>query len=145
MVSSKCQEQQLAECLTENFLANDELKQKFKEMRIKRSPNPKRQTFFEMVKDYFRNEQELCDWILNVYKYAKYMSTDELCQDYALANLELIKDHWKKDEWINCEFLLEYLLMNDPTFYDFEIFMSPKNLLINKTIIYDIIKKQSTN
>ena len=113
--------------------------------RIKRSPNPKRQTYFEVVKDYFKNEQELCDWVLNVWKYAKYMSVDGLCQDYALANLELLKDHWNKEEWINCESLLEHLLTNDPSFYHFDVFFNPKNLLLNKTAIYDIIKKQSTN
>ena len=59
MVPGKRQKQQLAECSNESLLVNDEIEQKFKEMRIKRSPNPRRQTFFEIVKEYFRNEQEL--------------------------------------------------------------------------------------
>ena len=56
------------------------------------------------------------------------MAVDELLEDYTLANLELVKDHWKTNEWINCEFLLEHLLKNDLTFYDFKIFIRPKDL-----------------
>ena len=63
-----------------------------------------------------------------------------------LVNLELIKDHWDHENWINCEFLLNHLLTNNPTFHDFEFFLKPKNFLLNKNVIYDIIKvPKSTN
>ena len=66
---------------------------KFSEMRIRRSDNPARQSYHEMMKNYFKNEQELCDWIINLWNYAKYMYVDDLMETYALCNMELIKDH----------------------------------------------------
>ena len=133
--------QQLFACSNQNsVMSTEEMDQKFKEMRIKQSSNPKSQTFFEIIKAYFKNEQEMCDWILNVWKYAKFMLHDDLCKKYMYANLELIKDHRNNEEWISCEFLLEHLVTNDPSFYDFEVFFDPKNLLQSKILIYDIIK-----
>ena len=115
-------------------------------MRIQRSSEPSQQTFHEMMKEYFKNTQELCDWIINLWNYAKYMLIDCLCNTYALVNLELIKDHWDHENFINCEFLIKHLLDSNPRFYDFEIFIQPKDLWINKTLIYNIIKvPKSTN
>ena len=93
-----------------------------------------------MMKNYFKNEHELCDWILNLWKYAKYMNYDDIMETYALCNLELIKDHWDHEKYISCEFLIKHLLENDPSFFNFEVFLQPKNLLLNKLAIYDIIK-----
>ena len=64
---------------------------------------------------------------------------DDLCHTYALINLGLIKDHWDHENYINCEFLIKHLLDNNPRFFYFEIFIQPKDLWINKTLIYDII------
>ena len=145
MFSSGCEKQQLSASQNQgSAMSDDEMHQKFKEMRIQRSSDPLRQTYFEMIKSYFKNEQELRDWVLNVWNYSKYMLFDDLCHQYAIANIELIKDHWNEEEWVNSEFLIEHLIANDPAFYDFQVFFNPKNLTMNKTIIYDIIKKQDT-
>ena len=115
----------------------------FSEMRIRHSENPSRQTFHEMVKNYFKNNQEFCDWIINLWRYAKYMNVDDLMETYALCNLELIKDHWDNEKYVSCEFLLKHLMENDPPFFNFEVFIQPKDVLISKAYIYDIIKSQN--
>ena len=92
------------------------------------------------MKNYFKNENELCDWILNLWKYAKYMEYDDIMETYALANLELIRENWDHEKYISCEFLIKHLFKNDPSFFDFEVFVQPKNFLLNKLKIYDIIK-----
>ena len=117
---------------------NEDFETQFSEMRMRR--NGVRQEYHEMMKNYFKNEHELCDWILNLWKYAKYMKYDDIMETYALCNLELIKDHSDHEEYISCEFLIKHLLENDPSFFNFEIFLQPKNLLLNKLAIYDIIK-----
>ena len=113
---------------------------RFSEMRIRRSENPARQIFHEMMKNYFKNNQELCDWIINLWMDAKYMNVDDTMNTYALCKMELIKDHWDHEKYISCEFLLQSLMDNDPSFFNFEIFIHPKNIMINKAYIYDIIK-----
>ena len=112
---------------------------RFSEMRIRRSENPARQTFHEMMKNYFKNNQELCDWIINLWMDEKYMNVDDTMNTYALCNMELIKDHWDHEKYIFCEFLLKSLMDNDPSFFNFEIFIHLKNIMINKAYIYDII------
>ena len=119
---------------------NEDFEARFSEMRIRRSENRVSQEYHEMMKNYFKNEQELCDWILNLWKYAKYMNYDDIMETYALCNLELIKDHWDHEKYISCEFLIKHLLENDPSFFNFEVFHQPKNLLLQKSKIYDIIK-----
>ena len=118
----------------------EDFEARFSEMRIRRSENPARQTYHEMIKNYFKNNQELCDWIINLWMYAKYMNCDDKMNTYALCNRELIKDQWDNEKYISCEFLLNHLMNNDPSFFNFEIFIQPKNLMINKAYIYDIIK-----
>ena len=71
------------------------------------------------------------------------MEHDETIEIYALVNLELIKDHWDHEKYISCEFLIDHLLRNDPSFFNFEVFIQAKDLLINKVKIYDIITKSS--
>ena len=119
---------------------NDDFEAQFSAMRIRRSQNRVSQEYHEMMKNYFKNEQELCDWILNLCKYAKYMNYDDIMETYAFCNLELIKDHWHHEKYISCEFLIKHLLQNDPSFFNFEVFLQPKNFLLNKLKIYDIIK-----
>ena len=80
----------------------------FSEMRIRCSDNPARQTYHEMTKNYFKNNQELCDWIINLWKYAKYVNVDDLMETYTLCNMELIKDHWDNEKYVSCEFLLKH-------------------------------------
>ena len=109
-------------------------------MRIRRSENRVSQEYHEMMKNYFKNENELCDWILNLWKYAKYMEYDDIMETNALCNLELIKDHWDHEKYISCDFLIKHLLENDPSFFNFEVFLQPKNFLLHKVKIYDIIK-----
>ena len=105
-------------------------------MRTKRSVSDE---YFKMMKKYFKNENELCDWILNLWKYAKFMQYDDIMETYALANLELIRENWDHEKYNSCEFLIDHLLKNDPSFFDFEVFIQPKNFLLNKTKICDII------
>ena len=50
----------------------EDFEAQFSEMRIRRSENPARQTYHEMIKNYFKHNQELCDWIINLWRYAKY-------------------------------------------------------------------------
>ena len=59
-----------------------------------------------IMKTYFKNENELCDWILNLWKYAKYMRFDDVMETYAIANLELIRENWDPEKYISCQFLL---------------------------------------
>ena len=63
-----------------------------------------------MMKKYFKNENELCDWILNLWKYAKYMQFDDIMETYTTANLELIRENWNHEKYISCEFLVNHLL-----------------------------------
>ena len=95
--------------------------------------------YCEMMKKYCKNENELCDWILNLWKYAKYMQFDDIMETYAIANLELIRENWDHGKYISCEFLVNHLLKNDPSFFDFEVFIQSKNFLLHKSKIYDII------
>ena len=69
------------------------------------------------------------------------MEHDETIEIYALVNLELIKDHWDDEKYISSEFLIDHLLRNDPSFFNFEVFIQAKDLSINKAKIYDIITK----
>ena len=62
MVSNPSQKQRLCACSIQNSL-----EQQVKEMRIKHSVDRNSQTFHEMMKEYFKNEQELCDWVVNVW------------------------------------------------------------------------------
>ena len=117
---------------------NEDFEAQFSEMRMRRSGVS--QEYREIMKNYFKNEHELCDWILNLWKYAKYMNYDDIMETYALCNLELIKEHWDHEKYISCEFLIKHLLENDPSFFNFEVFIQPKNLLLNKLAIFDIIK-----
>ena len=68
------------------------------------------------------------------------MDYDDIMETYALCHLELIRDHWDHEKYISCEFLIDHLLKNDPSFFNFEVFFQPKNFLLHKTKIYDIIK-----
>ena len=116
----------------------DDFETKFSQMRIKR----RQSTYYrELIKKYYFTENELCDWIINLWKYAKDMEHDETIEIYALVNLELIKDHWDHEKYISCEFLIDHLLRNDPSFFNFEVFIQAKDLSINKAKIYDIIIK----
>ena len=44
-----------------------------------------------------------------------------------------------------CEFLIDHLLRNYPSFFNFEVFIQAKDLSINKAKIYDIITKSSAS
>ena len=114
----------------------DDFETKFSQMRIKRKTSTH---YRELIKKYFLYENELCDWIINLWKYAKDMEHDETIEIYALVNLELIKDHWDHEKYISCEFLIDDLLRNDPSFFNFKVFIQAKDLSINKVKIYDII------
>ena len=92
-----------------------------------------------IMKTYFKNENELCDWILNLWKYAKYMRFDDVMETYAIANLELIRENWDPEKYISCQFLVDHVLKNDPSFFDFEVFIQAKDFLLHKSKIYDII------
>ena len=119
-------------------LRYDDFEMKFSKMRI----NHKSSTdFYETAKIWFTFENELCDWILNLWKYAKDMNNNEIIETYALVNLELIKDKWNNEKYIDCEFLIDHLLRNDPSFFDFEVFIQAKDFKLNKLKIYDIIAK----
>ena len=63
------------------------------------------------------------------------MEHDETIEIYALVNLELIKDHCDHEKYISCEFLIDHLLRNEPSFFNFEVFIQAKDLLINKVKI----------
>ena len=111
----------------------DDFETKFSQMRIKRRTS----TYYrELIKKYFFNENELCDWIINLWKYAKDMEHDETIMKKYHG-----KDH---EKYISCEFLIDHLLRNDPSFFNFEVFIQAKDLSINKAKIYDIITKSCT-
>ena len=86
--------------------------------------------FRENVKQWFEIEHELCDWIINLWTYSKYMNNDKI----------LDKD-WDKENYIDCEFLLAHLLANDSSFFNFEVFIQAKNFCLSKYMIYNIITK----
>ena len=112
--------------------------EKFRELRILHGTSTH---FRENVKDWFQIEHELCDWIINVWYYSKYMNDDEILEMYAFVNLELIKDYWDKENYIDCEFLIRHLLANDSSFFNSEVFIQPKNFSFSKYNIYNIITK----
>ena len=51
-------------------------------------------------------------------------------------NVELIRENWQKDKWIDCDFLINILLRNDKWFYDFASISSAE-----KNRIYLFIEK----
>ena len=112
--------------------------EKFRELRILHGTSTH---FRENVKDWFQIEHELCDWIINLWYYSKYMNDDEILEMYAFVNLELIKDYWDKENYIDCEFLIGHLLANYPSFFNFEVFIQAKNYSFSKYNIYNIITK----
>ena len=69
------------------------------------------------------------------------MEHDKTIEIYALVNLELIKGHWDDEKYISSEFVIDHLLRNHPSFFDFEVFIQAKDFSINKAKIYDIITK----
>ena len=71
------------------------------------------------------------------------MLNDEVIAVYAFANLELIKDHWDHEKYISDELVIDHLLRSDPSLFNFEVFIQPKDLLVNKLIVYDVITKPS--
>ena len=115
----------------------DDFETKFSLMRIKRGSS----SYRELIKKYFLYENELCDWIINLWKYAEDMPHNETIEIYALVNLELIKDHWDDEKYISSEFVIDHLLRNDPSFFNFEVFIQAEDFSINKAKIYDIITK----
>ena len=127
------------ECSNKLSLTENDFEARFSEMRIRRSENPARQSFHEMMKNYFKHNQELCDWIINLWTYAQFMF-DDMCKTYAYCNFELIKEYWDHENYISCEFLIDHLMKNDPSFFNFDIFCRSQDLMINKVMIYDIIK-----
>ena len=116
----------------------DDFETKFSLMRIKRGTSSH---YRELIKKYFLYENELCDWIINLWKYAKNMEHDETIEIYALVNLELIKDHWDDEKYISSEFVIDHLRRNDLSCFNFEVFIQAKDFSISKTKIYDIITK----
>ena len=60
---------------------------------------------------------------------------------YAFVNLELIKDYWDNEKFINCEFLIDQLLKNDSPFFNCEVFVQAKNFCLSKFMIYNLITK----
>ena len=116
-------------------MAANNLEYHFGGLRVRKNP------FEVTMKEYFRSNGELCDWIINLWKYSKEMLNDEVISVYAFANLELIKDHWNHEKYISVESVIDLLLRNDPALFNFEVFIQPKDLLVNKLIIYDIISK----
>ena len=101
----------------------------------------KKVTTRELIKKYFECNGELCDWVI---KKSKEMLDDKVIEMYAFANLELIKDHWDHEKYISDEFVIDHLLSNDPSLFNFEVFIQPKDLLINKLIVYDVIAKKTS-
>ena len=112
--------------------------EKFRELRTLHGTSTH---FRENVKDWFQIEHELCNWIINLWYYSKYMNDDEILEMYAFVNLELIKNYWDKENYIDCEFLIGHLLANDSSFFNFEVFIQPKNFSFSKYNIYNIITK----
>ena len=118
-------------------MASNNLEKHFVSLRVRR-------TLFEVqMKEYFKCHGELCDWIINLWNYSKQMLNDEVIAVYAFANLELIKDHWDHEKYISDELVIDHLLRNDPSLFNFEVFIQPKDLLVNKLIVYDVITKPS--
>ena len=118
-------------------MASNNLEKHFVSLRV-------RKTLFEVqMKEYFKCHGELCDWIINLWNYSKQMIDDEVIAVYAFANLELIKDHWDHEKYISDELIIDHLLRNDPSLFNFEVFNQPKELLVNKLIVYDVITKPS--
>ena len=118
-------------------MASNNLEKHFVSLRV-------RKTLFEVqMKEYFKCHGELCDWIINLWNYSKRMLDDEVISVYAFANLELIKDHWDREKYISDELVIDHLLRNDPSLFNFEVFNQPKDLLVNKLIVYDVITKPS--
>ena len=112
--------------------------EKFSKMRISHGSST---ILYENVKKWFEYEHELCDWIINLWLYSKYIGKDKILEMYAFVNLELIKDNWEKEKFIDCEFLISHLINNDASFFDFEIFIQAKNISLSKLNIYNIITK----
>ena len=118
-------------------MASNNLEKHFGSLRV-------RKTLFEVqMKEYFKCHGELCDWIINLCNYSKQMLDDEVISVYAFANLELIKDHWDHEKYISDELVIDHLLRNDPSLFNFEVFNQAKDLLVNKLIVYDVITKPS--
>ena len=112
--------------------------EKFRKLRISHGTSTR---FRENVKQWFEIEHELCDWIINLWTYSKYMNDDKILEMYAFVNLELIKDYWDKENYIDCEFLLDHLLANDSSFFNFEVFIQAKNYCLSNYNIYNLITK----
>ena len=116
-------------------MASSNLEYHFGGIRLRKTP------FEVTMKDYFRSHGELCDWIINLWNYSKEMLNDQVISVYAFANLELIKDHWDHESYISVERVIDHLLRNDPSLFDFDVFIQPKDQLVNKLIVYDVITK----
>ena len=123
------------------FKKDNDFETQFASMRIEN----KKVTTRELIKKYFECHGELCDWIINLWKYSKEMLDDKVIEMYAFANLELIKDHWDHEKYISDEFVIYHLLRNDPSLFNFEVFIQPKDILANKLIVYDVITKSLAN
>ena len=106
-------------------IKSDDLEVQFSLMNMRTSRSISDE-YCEMRKKYFKNQNELCDWILNLWKYAKVMQYDDIMEIYAKVNLELIRENWDHEKYISCEFLINHLLKNDRSFFDFEVFIDPK-------------------
>ena len=65
------------------------------------------------------------------------MLANEVIFEHCLMKIESIEDNWKKYEWIDSEFLIDKLLSNDKSFFDFGSLCSA-----DKHKIDNIIKKQ---
>ena len=111
--------------------------EKFSNTRIKNGTSTR---FRENVKKWFEIEHELCDWIINLWQYSKNLD-DEILEMYAFVNLELIMDYWDHENLINWEFLIDQLLKNDSSFFNFEVFVQAKNFCLSKFMIYNLITK----
>ena len=92
-----------------------------------------------MLKEYYRSNGELCDWIINLWFLSKTEKKKDFSDDF-FANLELIKDNWDKEKFLDVEFVIDHSVRNDPSLFDFDLFNGVKNF--DKTIIYDIILKE---
>ena len=121
------------------FKKDNDFETQFASMRIQK----KKVTTRELIKKYFECHGELCDWIINLWRYSKEMLDDKVIEMYAFANLDFIKDHWDHEKYISDEFAIDHLLRNNPSLFNFEVFIQPKDLLINKLIVYDVITKPS--
>ena len=64
--------------------------EKFSKMRISHGSST---ILYENVKKWFEYEHELCDWIINLWLYSKYIGKDKILEMYAFVNLELIEDN----------------------------------------------------